>query len=249
MYNITMKLKVLSFNIHKGFNWSNSKLTIESIKNAIHKTEVDLVFLQEVVGENHTYSKKMNQWIDKQYEFIADGKWEDYAYGKNAVYDYRHHGNAILSKYPIINWEQIDISTNKYEQRGILFCEIQLPETVLHAYCIHLNLLHRDRKKQYLSLIKEIEKRSSQKHPILIAGDFNDWNKKASSALTDHHFMEGHKSIHGYYAKTFPSIFPILSLDRIYLRNISALKSQTLKDKSWTELSDHRPLFIEVDIK
>ena len=245
-----MLLKVLTYNIHKGLNWNNSQLTISRIKDVLHQTDAEIVFLQEVVGENVQHQKNYEDWQDAQYEFLADEKWPEFAYAKNAVYDHRHHGNAILSKYPIRCWEQIDISTNRLEQRGVLFCEIELPTGPLHTYCVHLNLLHRSRIKQYAQLSNIIHKRTTHNIPTIIAGDFNDWNRKASSYLEDKEgFEEVHKSLHGVYPKTFPIQFPFLSLDRMYTRNFAPKLARIHNQGIWKELSDHAAIYVEGEIK
>lgn len=245
-----MQLNVLTYNIHKGFNWNNTALTISNIREVLHQTNADIVFLQEVVGEHNEYESNYEQWQNAQYEFIADEKWPDFAYAKNAIYDGRHHGNAVLSKYPIIAWEQIDISTNKLEQRGVLFCEIQLPHTILHAYCVHLNLLHRSRVKQYQALSEIINKRSNKDIPIIIAGDFNDWNKKACSYLEDQEgFSEGYKILHDNYAKTFPIQYPLVALDRLYVRNFTPTIAKIYDKGIWKDLSDHAAIYIEGKVK
>lgn len=241
-----MRLKVLSYNIHKGFNWSNSELTINDIKETIQATHAELVFLQEVVGENKLEQQKHDHWTNDQYEFLADQKWPEYAYAKNAIYEHRHHGNAVLSKYPITKYEQINISTNKYEQRGVLFCEIQLPHTKIHAYCVHLNLLHRSRLKQYKMISDIIKERTSDNTPVIIAGDFNDWNRKASNILEiEEGFLEAYKSLHGEYPKTFPAQFPLLSLDRMYVKEINPEIVKVLNSNKWKKLSDHAALYME----
>lgn len=242
-------MKVLTYNIHKGFNWSNQQLTIRKLKNQLKKLHPDIVFLQEVVGENLKLKETNPEWVENQFEFLADELWDEFAYAKNAVYDFRHHGNVILSKFPILFQEQIDISTNKLEKRGVLFCRIQHPKHVIDCYCIHLNLRHTDRKKQYKQLTQIIEERSEESKAIIVAGDFNDWNKKASEFLTDHTGLsEVHKSLHGDYAKTFPSLRPLLSLDRIYMRNLKLKSCEVLNSKPWKSFSDHLPLFVEAEL-
>jgi endonuclease/exonuclease/phosphatase family metal-dependent hydrolase len=245
-----MRLKVLSYNIHKGFNWNNSQLTIKAIKNTLQTTYADIVFLQEVVGENTLHANKLAEWTDLQYEYLAREKWTDFAYAKNAIYEHRHHGNAILTNYPITKWEQINISTNQYEQRGVLFCEIQLPTQVIHTYCVHLNLLHRDRKLQYMMLADIIKERSPSSVPIIVAGDFNDWNRKASNVLEiEEGFLEAYKSLHGAYPKTFPAQFPMLSLDRMYVKNMNPEIVKIYNDREWKLLSDHAALYMEAFIR
>ncbi|PIS11989.1 MAG: hypothetical protein COT73_00920, partial [Bdellovibrio sp. CG10_big_fil_rev_8_21_14_0_10_47_8] len=109
-----MKIRVLSYNIHKGFSFSGWDFTLHTIKQALQETKADIVLLQEVVGENHQLRKAVPQWpTEAQFEFLADTVWPHYSYGKNAVFSLSHHGNAILSRFPIIKEENINISTNR----------------------------------------------------------------------------------------------------------------------------------------
>jgi endonuclease/exonuclease/phosphatase family metal-dependent hydrolase len=155
-----MNISTLSFNIHKGFNWSNSSFTLHQLKEQIQSTNVDIVFLQEVHGEQKKHEQNIQNWPqESQFEFLADGVWQDYAYAKNAVYDEGDHGNAILSRFPIVFNETINISTNPLEKRGILHCKIENPDTKksLHLFCVHLNLTHKGRLKQYETIIERIK--------------------------------------------------------------------------------------------
>ena len=80
-------MRVLTFNIHKGFNWSNKKLTIQYLKDQLRDMHPELVFLQEVVGENLELAKTQKDWVENQFEYLADELWSEFAYAKNAVYD------------------------------------------------------------------------------------------------------------------------------------------------------------------
>jgi endonuclease/exonuclease/phosphatase family metal-dependent hydrolase len=245
-----MQLKVLTYNIHKGFDWNKKNYFLEDIKNLIKTSHADIVLLQEVVGQNNQYKKK--GLIDAQFEYIADSVWPHYSYAKNAVFDYGHHGNLILSHYPIQSWEHKNISTNPLEQRGMLFCKIQLKEKgkSLYVICVHLDLLNRGRHKQYGMIKKYIKSLDiPDGAPLILAGDFNDWNKQASSVMEDEmNMIEVHKSQHGMYAKTFPAGMPLLSLDRIYVRNIQMVHSYTLPKVEGNHFSDHLPLFCELKV-
>jgi hypothetical protein len=61
-------------------------------------------------GENTRHAAAFEKWADIQLEFLADEVWSYRAYGKNAVYDHGHHGNAILSKMPFTYHSNHDIS-------------------------------------------------------------------------------------------------------------------------------------------
>lgn len=244
-----MSFKFITFNIHKGFNWNNSLLTLPSIKQSLEQLDPDIIFLQEVVGENTKYQKKIKNWSNEQEKYIAQPNWQFCAYSKNAIYEYRHHGNAILSKYPIVKQEYINISTNQMEQRGVLFCELEIEQKPLHLYCVHLNLLHHSRKKQYKMITQIIKERTTDNIPFILSGDFNDWGQKASKILeTPLNCIEAHRALHNKYAKTFPNFSPVLPLDRIYIKGLTPQKSKVLKTKEWASLSDHLPLYLEASI-
>ncbi len=241
-----MKIDALSYNIHKGFSPLNRKFTLHDIKAFFKSTHADIVFLQEVVGENQHHANSVGQWPDNsQYEFLADELWPHHAYAKNAVYEKRHHGNVILSKYPIIETNQINISKNQWEKRGILFARLEMPDGKhLDTYCVHLNLLGKDRALQYADL-RRIIKHYSSNRPIILAGDFNDWNRKATPGLAALGIHDAYKRVHGHYAKTFPSLFPLVPLDRCYT-NLEVVNAKVLYEWSNPLLSDHCPILLEV---
>ncbi len=251
-----MNIKILSYNIHKGFDWRNKNYFLKEMKEFIGSTKADIVFLQEVLGKNNKL--KEQGFIDSQFEFLADELWPHFSYAKNAIYDHGHHGNLILSKFPIESYENIDLSTNSLEKRGLLLCKIRLPDNhFFYAACSHLNLLHNSRLLQYEKIKKTLQAKfhfeEDHHFPIILAGDFNDWNKQCENIFEGElEMIEAHKFIHGRYAKTFPAIMPFLCLDRIYLKNFTIKKSLTLApttEKSlFTHLSDHLPIFCEVEL-
>ena len=104
-------LRVLTVNTHKGFTAFNRRFILPELREAVRSTSADLVFLQEVVGEHERHSSRYDDWPQtSQYEFLADSMWSDFAYGRNAVYPDGHHGNALLSKYPIREYRNLDVS-------------------------------------------------------------------------------------------------------------------------------------------
>ena len=93
-----MKFSVATYNIHKGFSHLTRRMVIHELKEQLHGLEPDVLFLQEVQGVNHRHAWRYHDWPQRpQHEFIADTKWHEVAYGRNAVYRHGHHGNALLS--------------------------------------------------------------------------------------------------------------------------------------------------------
>ncbi|HCD9087674.1 EEP domain-containing protein, partial [Pseudomonas aeruginosa] len=48
-------------------------------------------------------------------------------------------------------------------------------------------------------------------------------------------------------ARSFPARWPVLPLDRIYLRNARGRQPRILSRRPWSHLSDHLPLAVEVE--
>lgn len=253
-------LKILSYNIHKGFSAGNRRFILDQIKQSIVPLEANIVFLQEVVGEHSLHAARIEAWpTQSQFEFLADETWSHYAYGKNAVYSAGHHGNAILSAFPILSWSNSNISSSGFESRGLLHVELELPQsknslepearTVLHCFCVHLSLTQGGRRKQIDSIAEIITKIVGSTAPFILAGDFNDWRQRVSDGLVDRlGASEVFMDLHGSHARTYPSALPVLCLDRIYVRGLRIIVGRTLRGTPWQQLSDHLALYAEVEI-
>ena len=242
-------IKVLTYNIHKGFSTGNRRFILHDIKESLRLVDADVLLLQEIHGERVISNNRFDDWPNnRQFEFLADQVWPHHAYGKNAIYKSGHHGNAILSKYPFIIWENIDVSFMRSASRSLLHGVIQLPdiEQKIHIICVHLGLFGRERASQLSTLAKRINSHVSSDEPLVIAGDFNDWRGLAERYLhQDLGVNEVFKNTRGSYARTFPAVFPVLSMDRIYYRGLDVVHCQRMHDQPWDRLSDHTPLLAE----
>jgi endonuclease/exonuclease/phosphatase family metal-dependent hydrolase len=241
-----MNLHVATYNIHKGFSHFNRRMMVHELRDSLRMLAADIIFLQEVQGLHHNHATRFANWpIEPQYEFLADQVWPEFAYGRNSVYDHGHHGNAILSRYPIIRTENEDVSSHEFERRGLLHCEIQLPDLPqpLHCICVHLALNERGRRHQVGALIERMRREVPDDAPVIVAGDFNDWRNLSGKRLTTEMGMrEALTEIRGRPARSFPCTFPVLRLDRIYVRGFNVDHSEVHRGKPWSRISDHAPL-------
>ena len=236
---MSQPLRIATLNIHKGVMGVNSRLSLHRQRELIRKTQADIVFLQEVCGEktNRHFSGLYNQ---NQHEFLADQFWNEFAYGKNAITSEGHHGNAILSRFPILKWENEDISAHQIEQRGMLHSEIAVPDwdQSLHCICVHLGLFGHWRSRQLLSLRERIEAQVPKDAPLIIAGDFNDWRMQAGRILQQGlHLKEVFEP-----ARSYPAILPIFRLDRIYTRGFHIQHTEIHGGSTFSRVSDHAAL-------
>ncbi len=257
-----MKLRIATYNIHKGVASLGSRPRVHALKQALTALEADVVFLQEVQGRNDLLALRYaTDWPEQsQHEFLA-GTAQHCVYGSNAVYDHGHHGNALLSNFPILSSRNQDVSDHAYEQRGILHCVLQTAHTNVHCFVVHLGLFAGSRKRQTEALIEAVSASAPETEPVIIAGDFNDWSNALSATLraelnVTEVFDENLSSRKfGTYlrrlsgrgpkitpARTFPAALPMLQLDRIYVRGLGIETAQVLHGTLWAKLSDHAPL-------
>lgn len=239
-------LRVLTYNIHKGFNMGNRSFVLHQIRDALIAVDADLLFLQEMQGEHQHHEKKVANWPDDSHsEFIAKGVWPFFVYGKNAIYNAGHHGNAILSKYPFEHWENINVSPFTWASRSLLHGVIRLPQSDkdIHIVCIHFGLMGKERHLQISKLCDRINSHIPHDAPLIVAGDFNDWRGQAGRFfLNQLNLQEIFRQTHGNYARTFPALLPFLQMDRIYYRGLTPLSCDRLTQSPWQSLSDHVPL-------
>lgn len=242
-------LRVLSYNIHKGFTSRNTGFILKEIRDAVQTVAPDFLFLQEVLGEHRGHQKRIKEWpLESQFEYLADSLWPHFAYGRNAIYDEGHHGNAILSKFPILSWENEDISTSRVERRGILHAITRPYEdrAELHLICTHFGLLEYDRRAQARKLCSRIRSTVELGQGLVVAGDFNDWTLKLSKFFKRHAGLdEAYHVRHERHARTFPARMPIFRLDRIYFHGLEARMARCLHQDPWSRLSDHAALLAE----
>ena len=237
-------LRILSYNVHKGFSARNRRYLLDEIREGIRSVNADIVFLQEVVGENRDHAKRWENWVDAgQFEYLADSVWPHFAYGRNAIYQHGHHGNAILSKYPIVNSDNVDVSVMKRSQRGLLFAQIT---PGVQLVCAHMGLLAWERRRQFKQLKHQLMARGSAAEGLIIAGDFNDWHLRLHKHFyRDLDVREAMTEIQGRPAKSFPAPYPLLPLDRIYYKGLVLREAKVLRGEPWRSLSDHCALYAE----
>jgi len=246
-----LSFKLLTLNMHKGFTSFNRRFILHELREAVRGISADIVFLQEVIGSHDAHAARHKNWPPTpQYEFLADTIWTAHAYGRNAVYTEGHHGNAVLSKFPILRWENHDVSFGESEKRGMLHCVMKVPgpELELHAICVHFSIFTARRRQQFAMLCDFIGRSVPPEAPLFIAGDFNDWQLRAHRPLTRCGLKEAFVEAYGREARTWPARFPVTRLDRIYFRNARLLHPQRHAAHPWSHLSDHAPLSAEVHI-
>ena len=244
------KLRVVTLNIHKGLSQFNTRVVIHDLREGLRALAPDLVFLQEVQGLNERHALRFAGWPGTpQHEFLAGSDWQP-VYGLNRIHQYGHYGNAMLSRFPIVSSENADVSDHRFERRGLLHAVVRVPgwKRNLHCVCVHLSLHERGRRRQLEAIAARLEQFVDSGMPIIVAGDFNDWRQRATRILRERLGMtEVSTSAGGGHLRTFPSMLPILRLDRIYVRGFEVVRSDVHRGAPWSLLSDHLALSAELE--
>ncbi len=264
-----MKLRVATYNICKGVTGIRGRPRIHDVRLALHAIDADIVFLQEVQDRNERLTRHASYPRSTQLDFLATLGYEHRAYGMNAVYAHGHHGNAILSRHAIGDFTNHDISDHALEKRGMLHAVAHLgPRRDVHLICVHFGLIKRSRMRQASFLADFVDSEIPPKAPLLIAGDFNDWQQRVDGLLRTRlsmrdvadggggvswldrwlPWLDSPKTGVGV-ARTFPSFAPYLSLDRIYVRGFRVAATRVPKGIAWARRSDHAPLIAELELR
>ncbi|MFM1990664.1 MAG: hypothetical protein RJA99_3621 [Pseudomonadota bacterium] len=247
------RLRVATYNIHKGVIRDLFGLrrvaSVHELRARLHELDADLIFLQEVQGKNDRHATRFEQWPgEPQEQYLARSPTLRHtfesAYGRNATYLHGHHGNALLSRFPIVRRENRDFSDHALEKRGVLHCVVRIDRRNVHCFVIHFGLFAKSRDRQADALVDWIVREVPRRAPLLIAGDFNDWRDRLSRR-----FVEALQvtEVMGS-ARTFPALVPWLRMDRIYHRGFELLGADVLRGPSWARLSDHAPLVADLEL-
>jgi endonuclease/exonuclease/phosphatase family metal-dependent hydrolase len=242
------RFTVMSMNVHKGLSPLHRHSTIYQLRQNMRSHHPDLLFLQELQQEHRGRIRRFGQWpLTELTHFLSEDFWHHWHYGKNVEYPAGHHGNAILSKHPLQKGQNYDISAYRFERRGLLHSVTQLDgiQKQVHCFCVHLALFEGGRSRQLEEIIRYIEE-LAQEEPTIVAGDFNDWRNRVGGPMRAAGFSEVFETLTGAPAKTFPSVRPMLAMDRIYVRGLKIHSAQILHE--WMGLSDHLGISAELEL-
>jgi endonuclease/exonuclease/phosphatase family metal-dependent hydrolase len=241
-----VKLRVLTYNIHKCIGGVDRRYDMARIAETIAHYQPDVLLLQEVDDQarrsNHDRQvEKLGELLDMHHR-----SW----YANVRVRGGGEYGNAVISKYPVISSTNVDLSVPYKKKRSVLHAEIRVRhhevDRTLHVYNMHLGLAQYERKIQLRTFLA-CQPFAGLHHdtPIVVGGDFNDVWGSLGKLLTPSGFR-GPKQA----PRTFPAWAPMRALDSIYVRGRCELLDIARGETQLARrASDHRPLFADVVIE
>jgi endonuclease/exonuclease/phosphatase family metal-dependent hydrolase len=239
-------VRVATYNIHKGVQGIGParRLEIHNLGHAVEQLDADIVCLQEVRKVHRREAEYFPHWPEQpQADFLAP---EGYTaiYQTNAHTRHGEHGNAMLSRWPVVSHQHEDMSDHRFEQRGLLHAEVLVYGRAVHVLVVHLGLIKASRARQLAQIQRFIAREIPPLAPLVVAGDFNDWGTLVQNMLG----AVGLDAFGQERKATFPSRLPVVQLDHVYARGMQPLGLHVPRGRIWGRMSDHLPLIAEFDL-
>jgi endonuclease/exonuclease/phosphatase family metal-dependent hydrolase len=240
-----MKLRLVTYNIHKGIGGVDRRYRIERIAMVLGAVDADACLLQEV-DEGAPRSR-----FERQVDVLGDALgYAHRAYWPNHRLKVGHYGNALLSRIPLRAAQNLSLTLPLHKVRSALHARLAIPELPngLWLFNCHLGLAEAERRQQLRRVLHAIELRrggngARRDETIVVMGDLNDvWGQLGPKVLQPAGFR-------GVVDPplTFPAIRPLRPLDRVFVRGRVAIdRCFRLTHAVARQASDHLPLVVEL---
>ena len=239
---MTPRIRFVTYNIRKGKGASGAGTgSVAALGGALAGHAPDLVLCQEV---SYLEARRLSQSDELGAALGLAAYYEPNKRRRDG-----HHGNATFTRHAVSHVHNYDISTNRLEGRGALYVRLVIEGRPVHVINAHLSLGQRQRFTQVRRLAGILSQRVAPTEAVLLAGDFNDWTGRLDRIIIEElgfvnalgHLPESEKL-------TWHARRPMFNLDRVYVRNLAPKEARRLHGEPWHELSDHLPLWVELEV-
>lgn len=230
---IKASISAVSYNIHQcvGFDGRRDAARIARILNEL---KADIIGLQEVHSADGTAESRQTQ-------FLAEATGLEPVAGLTVLKSNSEYGNVLLSRYPVTDIRLLDLSVPGREPRGAIDARIEVNDKVVRVIVSHLGLGAAERRYQVNRLRGALDDDDSA--PVILIMDHNEWLPLRQSLRLLHDRLGKPPTL-----GTFPSIFPVLPHDRVWVSPIRALVHVRRYATALTRIaSDHLPLVATID--
>jgi len=233
-------VRVATYNVHRC-RGLDRRTRVERIAAVLATIDPDVVALQEVIGAGLAgpgHAERLGAALGMGWVMAPTRELRRHQFG-----------NAVLSRYPIRDHAQHDLSWKTCEPRGSQRVTIDLGAgRLLHIFNVHLGTALLERRYQAARLAAWVISRRGG--PRIVLGDFNEWSRGLATAALAQHL----RSIDLYpYLKrrrTYPGFFPVLHLDHIYFAgDIDVRHVELPRTRLAMVASDHLPLVADVRVR
>lgn len=229
------RLRVATWNVHACVGM-DGRSDVERVATVLRQLDADIIGVQELDDrENHPAEQHLGALaaLTGLRPISCPTLW-----GTHGGY-----GNALLSKRRPYRVRNVDLSVLSFEPRRALDADVLLePAHHLRVVVTHLGLKAMERFEQVERLLALLDEHDDR--PLLLLGDLNEWRGRVGIVKKlDQRFGPGTS------VKSWPSTFPIMALDRIYVSAPSRIVRQWSHDTPEArKASDHLPVVADVEL-
>jgi endonuclease/exonuclease/phosphatase family metal-dependent hydrolase len=222
----------MTYNIRHGVGM-DGVLDLERTARLIKAAHPDVVILNEVDhGTARAFGVHQADSLGKALGMFA-------VFGRSIDYDGGQYGNALLSRYPILDFHMVDLSTDGLlEGRSVFLSLIEVEGDTLTILGTHLGL----RQEEQLEQVQRIMKALPTTNRIILGGDFNLESFSESYALLISSLRDGLAELNNPPAPTFPADMPDRRIDYLFIGEaIEVVGVAEFQHPELVTASDHRP--------
>ena len=238
------KLRIASYNIHKC-RGVDRRVRPERIGDVLGELDADIVALQEVVGQRDGREEDHARQV-------AEGRGYHSVFGRNRDHNGADYGNLLLSRFPVLNSWNYNITARGREPRGVLRVDVKLGGgRLLHLFNVHLGTAYHERSEQARSLVSgRILRNRELTGARIVLGDFNEWFPGLATRLLSAHFGNSGRRVRAGCCRTYPGVLPLFRLDQIYFdQGLTLKRLDRYRSRKSMVASDHLPIVAEFDLE
>lgn len=228
-----MRMNIATYNIHRGVG-RDGRYRPQRILQVLQELDADIIALQEVVGLDRNTAQLL-PWLATEMKMTAvAGPVQSRPDG-----DY---GNAFLTRLSVEQVRRWDISVGKHEPRGLLDIDLDWQGRSIQVLNTHLGLWPSERRRQVRRFLPFLD--VQRRVLTILMGDLNEWCLWGESL----------RILRGLFGRpaaplSFPSSWPLLALDRIWVSPETALVGIRAHRTALSgAASDHLPVRAEVQL-
>ena len=233
-------IRIATYNVHRC-RGMDRRTSPQRIAEVLREIDADVIALQEVIGSGPAGAGQAEEI----------GAALGMGWVMTPVRQLRRHlfGNVILSRFPIADHSQYDLSWRTCEPRACQRADLDLEHgRVLHVYNVHLGTAVLERRYQAPRLASYVHDRRVR-GPKVILGDFNEWMRGLATRTLSSLFESIDIHAHLKLRRTYPGLFPMVHLDHIYYEGEVEVSSVELpRHRKALIASDHLPLVANLRI-
>jgi endonuclease/exonuclease/phosphatase family metal-dependent hydrolase len=228
-------MTVATYNVH-GYVGADGRFDPGRVVGVIRELKAEVIGLQEVYASSET-----GGW-GAHMEYLSEVSGLQALPGPTMVREDSDFGNVLLTNFPILQTDNLDLSICGREPRGAIDAILEIKSRPVRVIVTHLGLRGKERLCQTEQLACKVEE---DRNPLLILlGDINEWYP-LSRSLRYLNRCFGKSPVR----PTFPARWPVLPLDRIWVCPSNALlRVWTHRNPLSRLASDHLPLKAEIGL-